>query len=80
MADARPVQKCACGADCDWCVGANRARAAFPRAKVPPRHDGDTEHECMACFLKRDDLTVVTCGDAATGESPARGGEGGERG
>lgn len=60
MAD-HPVHKCACGADCDWCIGANRARAAFPRAKVPPVHDASTEHECVDCFEKRPDLQVFEC-------------------
>jgi hypothetical protein len=54
----RLVQQCACGADCDWCIGANKARAAFPRARVPPMHDADTEHECMACFLKRPEIVA----------------------
>lgn len=47
-----PVHYCPCGAECAWCVGANRARAAFPRATVPPRHDAakDDEHHCVACF------------------------------
>lgn len=49
----KPVHKCACGADCAWCVGANVARAKFPRAKLPPTHDADTNHECVACFERR---------------------------
>lgn len=57
----KPVEKCTCDADCDWCVGANRARAAFPRAIVPPHHDADTTHECHVCFLKRPDLVVTEC-------------------
>ena len=69
MSEPRPVEKCACGADCDWCLGANRARAAFPRAKRPPQHDGDTEHECAACFLMRPDLQHIHC-TRADGEEP----------
>jgi hypothetical protein len=46
----RPVEKCPCGAECDWCIAANRARSAFPRATVPPKHDADTEHQCLPCF------------------------------
>lgn len=50
MAD-RPVQKCKCGADCDWCIGANRARRAFPNAIEPPQHDHENAvHECVECF------------------------------
>ena len=52
MAD-RPVQRCACGADCDWCVDANVARRTFPNALTPPWHDADTEHECGDCFERR---------------------------
>jgi len=69
----QPVQKCAgCGADCDWCVGANKARAAFPRAIRPPHHDKDAdkpgEHHCHRCFMKLLGVATVLCdGD---GEKP----------
>lgn len=56
MSDERSVRPChACGADCEWCAAANRARAAFPRATVPPRHDAaeaDDLHHCVTCFLR----------------------------
>jgi bacterioferritin-associated ferredoxin len=62
----RPVHKCACGADCAWCVGANAARAAFPRAKVAPRHDADTSHECVACFEVRAKKAIAEGGGDVT--------------
>lgn len=63
-----PIHKCACGADCEWCVVANRARAAFPRAKSPPKHDGDTEHHCADCFLRLPGLIVTECNHIDDGE------------
>ena len=61
MSYGKPVEKCACGADCSWCVTSNKARAAFPSAKRPPLHDASTEHECQECFLKRPDLVMTSC-------------------
>lgn len=57
------MKKCACGADCAWCVDANKFRVAFPRAKVPPTHDADadTDHHCTACFMRLSDLRVTKC-------------------
>lgn len=51
--DPRPVQRCRCGRECDWCVASNKARAAFPRATVPPKHDaaGPDDHSCAECFM-----------------------------
>jgi len=65
MADL-PVKKCKCGADCSWCIVANKARAAFPRAKPGVIvHDSalEDDHECEECFMKRGDLTVITCSE-----------------
>lgn len=68
MSAAMPVRPChACGADCDWCIAANRARAVFPRATVAPLHDADTDapdkHHCQPCFLKLPGLVVTTCSE-----------------
>jgi len=58
----KPVEKCFwCGADCDWCLAANQARLAFPRATRPPMHDADTEHICKACFLDSPGLVITMC-------------------
>jgi len=51
--EPQPVQKCACGLDCDWCIAANQSRRAFPNARVPPKHDGTEDHSCTRCFLKK---------------------------
>lgn len=52
--ELRPCHRC--GAPCDWCAGANRARKAFPRATKTPRHDAEhdtpEEHHCVPCFMK----------------------------
>lgn len=59
--DPKPVRKCACGKPCQWCLAANKARAAFPNATVPPKHDADTEHLCVECFMKHPDLKTLDC-------------------
>jgi len=50
-----PVRRCCvCGADCDWCVGTNKARRVLPRAvaKHDEVHDNPDEHYCVSCFEK----------------------------
>ena len=84
MSKLLPLRACAqCGHDCDWCIGANEARVAFPRATKPPFHDADhdkpEEHSCIACFEKKamemiakgePGASMITCGKSALGEEP----------
>lgn len=81
--DPRPVQKCPCGDDCAWCIGANEARAKFPRATVAPAHDSakQNEHQCIPCFealaeaaLAAGDpsVTVFECNPEDIGGSESR--------
>lgn len=70
-----PVRPChECGPTCDWCVGSNQARRAFPRAIKPPVHDADhdkpEEHHCVACFVKV--AEVVRCNPTRSWDKEGR--------